>query len=110
MELRWPNPGNSTSIYEKCQTTPGLALRRCLRPGWCKAAEIAKGQGKVQSNLTEIIPQYRDNPTLLMGKSFHRPRSLQTIIKFKGASLFHIKNTEILRWKFTNFQAAEFNW
>ncbi len=45
-----------------------------------------------------------------MGKSFHRLRSLRKIVKFKSAALFYLKDTEIIRRKFSNFQATEFYW
>ncbi len=61
-------------------------------------------------NPTYYISQFRDNPTLRIENSYHRPLSLQNIIKFKGASLFHVKDAKILSRRFSNFNATEFHW
>ncbi len=63
-----------------------------------------------QSNTAKSLHQGRDNPTLRMRPSFHRPFSLRETIRFISASLFHIKGTKILWRTFTIFHRTGFHW
>ncbi len=54
----------------------------------------------LQSNPAYCIPHFRDNFTLRIRNPFTRRRTIQNIIKIKGLSLLHFKDTEIRRRNF----------
>ncbi len=122
LHLTWKASGNYLNHFLRCNRPELDAPHICTKPTanllllqrlycpvsqkkgiiCCAASTNRRQQHRsreipIRSNPSYGISQYWDNSTLRMGYSIHRPLSERKIIKFAGASLFHVKDTHILR-------------